>query len=194
MGSNLLNRRKLVQLFTATFAGAPLSLSRDAEDPKPLYIAPNSGEKGKIGVTDITFKLGKEQTMGNLGSAEMILQPGYLGAPPHLHKGFDEICIVLQGTLHIMVGEEVFEVPAGGWHLRPRGLVHTFWNLGKEPAKFIELYTPAGHEMYMKDLAKLFANNQRPIPGDLQKLAKEHDIEFRFDRLPAILQKYKVQL
>lgn len=99
----------------------------------------------------------------------MTLQPGYLGAPPHLHKGFDEICIVMQGELHIMVGEDVYQVPAGGWHLRPRGIVHTFWNSGKEPVKFIEIYSPAGHEAYMKDLAKLFENNQRPQPSDLQK-------------------------
>jgi mannose-6-phosphate isomerase-like protein (cupin superfamily) len=150
MASSKLSRRKLMKLVSATFAGSLLTSSKvfaspsNTKDPQPVYIPPNGGEKGKIGVTDIIFKLQKEQTAGNLGSSEMILPPGYLGAPPHLHKGFDEICIVLQGTLHIMVGEEVFEVPSGGWHLRPRNIVHTFWNSGKEPARFIELYSPAG--------------------------------------------------
>lgn len=204
MNLNLVRRRKLVKLFSTTFAGALLGTSKvfagswfpgsGIKDPKPVYIPPNGGNKGKIGVTDINFKLNKDHTSGNLGSSEMVLQPGYLGAPPHLHRGFDEICIVLQGTVHIMVDEEVFEVPAGGWHLRPRGLVHTFWNSGKEPARFIELYTPAGHEAYMKDLTKLFENNQRPKPGDLQQLAGRHDIEFHYEKLPAIMQKYKVQL
>lgn len=205
MSSKKLNRRKLMQLLSVTFAGSLLGSQKAFantnkltqyinDDPKPVYIPPNGGEKGKIGVTDITFKLQKEQTAGNLGSSEMIVQPGYLGAPPHLHKGFDEICIVLQGELHIMVGEEVYTLPAGGWHLRPRGIVHTFWNSGKEPAKIIEIYTPAGHEAYMKDLAKLFENGKRPGPGDLQTLAKRHDIEFHFDKLQAIIEKYKVQL
>lgn len=194
-----------MQLLSATFAGSVIGASKALAnttsftpyinaDPKPVYIPPNGCEKGKIGVTEITFKFRKEQTSGNLGSSEMIVQPGYLGAPPHLHKGFDEICIVLQGELHIMVGEEVFTVPAGGWHLRPRGIVHTFWNSGKVPAKIIELYTPAGHEAYMKDLAKLFENGKRPVPADLQELAKHHDIEFHYDKLPGIMEKYKVQL
>jgi uncharacterized cupin superfamily protein len=46
---------------------------------------------------------------------------GQLGAPPHLHLGFDEICYVLEGTVHIMVEDEVFVVNKGDWHLRPRG-------------------------------------------------------------------------
>lgn len=194
-----------MQLLSATFAGTLLTSSKTFatiaeksgsinDAPKPVFIPPGGGEKGKIGYTDITFKLAKEQTAGSLGSSEMVLQPGFLGAPPHLHKGFDEICIVLQGTLHIMVGEEVYEVPAGGWHLRPRGIVHTFWNSGKEPARFIELYSPAGHEAYMKDLARLFENGKRPQPGDLQKLAERHDIQFHYEKLPSIIHKYKVQL
>lgn len=194
-----------MQLFSLTAIGSLVSSSKVfasprvpaltiTDNPKPVYIPPNGGERGMIAATEVTFKLNKQQTSGNMGSAEMILQPGYLGAPPHLHKGFDEICFVLEGTVHIMVDEEVFEVPAGGWHLRPRGLVHTFWNSGKVPARFIEIYTPAGHEVYMKDLTRLFENNQRPKPGDLQSLSQKHDIEFHFDKLPAILQKYKVQL
>lgn len=194
-----------MQLLSVTFAGSLVGLQKAfantntptqyiSDGPKPVYIPPNGGKRGKIGATDITFKLHKAQTQGNLGSSEMVVQPGYLGAPPHLHKGFDEICIVLQGELHIMAGEKVYMVPAGGWHLRPRGIVHTFWNSGKGPAKIIEIYTPAGHEAYMKDLAKLFENGKRPDPGDLQNLAKHHDIEFHFDKLQAIIDKYKVQL
>ena len=103
-----------MQLLSATFASsffistnafAAVNIdSRTDDEHKPVFIPPGGGEKGKIGVTDITFKLNKEHTAGNLGSAEMVLQPGFLGAPPHLHKHFDEICVVLQGTLHIMVG------------------------------------------------------------------------------------------
>jgi mannose-6-phosphate isomerase-like protein (cupin superfamily) len=205
MSSNTINRRKLMQLLSATFAGslftsskmfaaAPIHGAFKGDSPKPVYIPPGGGKKGNIGLTEITFKLSKEQTSGNLGSSEMVMQPGFLGAPPHLHHGFDEICMVLRGTLHIMVGDEVYEVKAGGWHLRPRGIVHTFWNSGKEPARFVEIYSPAGHEAYMKDLAKLFENNQRPTFPDLQKLAERYDIEFHFDKLPDIIKKYGVQL
>ncbi|MEE1945975.1 cupin domain-containing protein [Pedobacter sp. KR3-3] len=162
--------------------------------PKPVFIAPGAGDKGRFGGANITFKLDKSQTSGNLGSSEIILQAGHLGAPPHHHKGFDEICIVQEGVLNILVGEEVFEVKAGGWHLRPRGITHTFWNSGTTPAKFIELYSPAGHEAYMKALAKLFEDGKKPQPDDLAKLADKYDIVFEFEKLKGIMDKYKVHL
>lgn len=171
-----------------------LEVLKDDINPKPIYIPPGKGKKGKIAVNEITFKLNKEQTSGNLGSAETTLYPGYMGAVPHRHKGFDEVCRVLQGTLTILVGDEIFNVEAGGWHLRPRGIVHSFWNSGKVPVKFIELYLPGGHEAYMQELTTLFADGKVPKPEAVDAVAKKHDIEFFWDQLPALLEKYKIHL
>ena len=196
-----LSRRQLIQSATAIMIGtafAPALLGQikinELEDHKAVYIPPGAGFKGKISKTDITFKLDKTQTSGNLGSAEMIIPPGQLGAPPHYHHSFDEICIVLEGALHIMVENEVTKVEAGGWHLRPREKVHTFWNSGKINTKVIELYSPAGHEAYMKDLAILFENGHKPNQSDLKKLADRNDIVFRFDLLDEVSKKYGVSL
>ena len=202
MTRNKLSRRQLIQSASLLLAGSTLPPAvfgqvkekHSNDDPEAVYIPPGAGLKGKIARTDITFKLNKTQTAGNLGSAEMIIPPGQLGAPPHYHKGFDEICIVLKGTVHIMVEDEVFQITEGGWHLRPRGKTHTFWNAGKKNAKLIELYSPGGHESYMQDLAKLFENGARPDPGDLQKLADKYDIVFRFDKLDEVTKKYGVRL
>jgi hypothetical protein len=92
------------------------------------------------------------------------------------------------------VGNEIFEVKAGGWHLRPRGIVHSFWNSGKVPAKFIELCIPGGHEKYMQELTTLFTGGRTPKPEEVHAVAKKHDIEFFWDQLPALLKKYKVRL
>ncbi|GAA4380929.1 hypothetical protein GCM10023186_19930 [Hymenobacter koreensis] len=165
-----------------------------ADAPKPVYIPPGGGQKANISVNEIVFKLNKTQTSGNLGSAETILHPGFMGAVPHRHKNFDEVCRVLEGTLTIMVGEEIFTLQPGAWHLRPRGIVHSFWNSGKVPAKFIELYIPGGHEAYMQELTTLFAGGKTPKPEELDAVAKKHDIEFFWDQLPALLKKYKVHL
>ena len=205
MQNNQINRRQVMQLLATTMLGSvamplhgfahPLkSTARDTDEPKPVYIPPGKGKKGTIAVNEITFKLNKGQTSGNLGSAETTLYPGYMGAVPHRHQGFDEVCRVLQGTLTILVGDEIFKVEAGGWHLRPRGIVHSFWNSGKVPAKFIELYLPGGHEAYMQELTTLFAGGRTPKPEDVDAVAKKHDIEFFWDQLPALLKKYKVHL
>lgn len=196
-----LTRRDLIQSASALLMSSAISptlfgqkLKVDDEAPKTIFIPPGGGRKGKIAKSDITFKLDKTQTSGHFGSSEITIPPGQLGAPPHYHKNFDEICIVLQGVVHIMVEQEVFEVKKGGWHLRPRGKVHTFWNSGKKKAKIIELCSPGGHEAYMQDLAKLFENGATPGPGDLSKLAERYDIVFRFDMLEQVIKKYGVSL
>ncbi len=195
-----IKRRNLLKLITVT-AGSVMgwptvanAVSPTYETTKPVYIAPGEGEKYKIPSGEATFKLSGNQTLGNLGSAEMTLMPGFIAAPPHFHKNFDEICIVQEGTLHVMVGEEVVAIPTGGWHLRPRGLVHTFWNSGNVPAKFIELYTPGGFEAYLKGLDKLFENGSHPKPDTIEELSKKFDIVLRFDLLRGIMDKYKVHL
>jgi len=204
MSSTSFSRRRLMQLLAVTMAGTAVlkqvvfaSIGKekmDYNDGKPVFIPAGSGKQGKIGNGDISFKLNKSQTSNLLGSTESVLLPGTLGAPPHYHKGFDEICRVLEGTVSILVGEELFEVKAGDWHLRPKGMVHTFWNAGKVPAKFIELYIPGGHEAYMNELADMFINNARPAPGALDKLATKYDIIFDWPKLKEVMDKYKVHL
>lgn len=203
--NNILTRRRLLQFLAISSIGSaalPSQAFADIKSPgdifddikKPIFVPENTGKKGKIGDGDISFKLNKSQTDGHVGITESTLPVGYLGAPPHYHKTFDEICRVTQGVLTIMVGNELFEVKAGDWHLRPRGIVHSFWNTGRETVKFIELYSPAGHEAYMSDLAALFINNQRPKPGDLDRLAKQYDITFDWPWLKEIMDKYQVHL
>ena len=161
---------------------------------QPIHIKSGEGKKGKIGDGDINFKLNKTQTDGHLGVTESILPVGILGAPPHFHKGFDEICRVTEGTLTILVGEKIFEVNEGDWHLRPKGIVHSFWNTGTKPAKFIEIYSPGGHEAYMNELSDLFLQNRRPVPGALDLLSKKYDITFDWPKLQVIMDTYKVHL
>lgn len=196
-----INRRQLLQRVAALsigagilpFTGYPLPHHTNQE-PATVYIPSGEGKKGKVGDMQLTFKLSGRETSDLLGSWESIIQPGELGAPPHYHAKTDEICRVLEGTVTIMTGDTITEVKAGGWHLRPRGLVHTFWNAGATVAKTIDLCIPGGHEYYMQELALLFEKNNRPKPGDLKRLEEKHDIHYRFDLLPGVMEKYGVKL
>lgn len=200
------SRRSLMKMVSLTMLGTTVSpLLFGAEEltgntdffdeaPKAIHLKKGTGKSGTVGGMNLAFKLSKSQTGGHMGCDEMTMEPGFLGAPPHLHRNIDEVCYVLEGTVHILVGDEVFEVNAGDWHLRPKGIVHTFWNAGPAPAKFIEIYLPGGHEEYMMDLANLFTNGNRPKPEALTALANKHDIVFHFDQLQAVMDKYKVHL
>jgi len=52
---------------------------------------------------------------------------------------------------------------AGDLVFKPRGIWHTFWNAGDEPARVLELISPAGFERYFAELAPLLPPN-RPEP------------------------------
>ena len=181
-------------LVDATVATADGAVQSQHGAFSPVLLRPQDGTRAKIGGNRVQFKLTRKHTGGAFATLEGNLAPGYMGAPPHRHKGIDEIARVLDGELTILVEDEIFRVSAGGWHLRPRGQVHSFWNAGSRPVRFIEMYLPGAHEAYMRDLAALLARNSQPPPAELDALAKSHDIEFLWDRLPAILQKHKVRL
>ena len=156
MNQNHLSRRKAMQLMSLTVLGSlaiPVSSYSGTnyndffdEETGTKKKKKGEGKIGKIGGIDLISKLSKHQTSGNLGCDEATLKPGFLGAPPHLHKNFDEICFVLEGSVTIMVEEEIFQVNAGDWHLRPRNKMHTFWNASESTARFVDIYIPGGHE------------------------------------------------
>jgi uncharacterized cupin superfamily protein len=186
------------QLATATLGSTVLPYLCNAHslqtNNEGIYIAAGTGKKGKIGDMEMLFKLNKEQTGGHMGLAETIIQPGELGAPPHYHTYTDELTRVLEGSVFILTGETVTELKAGDWHLRPKNVVHTFWNSSQQPAKTIDICLPGGHEEYLQELAALFENNNRPKPEDFKRLEHKHDIHYRFDLLKGIMEKYKVKL
>ncbi|MFN8354707.1 MAG: cupin domain-containing protein [Spirosomataceae bacterium] len=198
MQLHLPNRRQLLQQLSAIMIGTALDITpsegASLADEKAVYIPSGTGLVEKFGGIEMVFKLSKAQTHGSLGSEESILQPGFMGAPPHLHQTFDEITIVLEGSVTILVGDEVTVVKAGDWHLRPRQVMHCFWNADTKPARYIDLFVPGGHEAYLQDLARLFHNNGRPTPDDFARLEKTHDIQYFWNKLPEIMKKYNVHL
>lgn len=193
-----INRRELMQKLAAFSIGAAAvpfaAVAQDTAPTTTIHIPNGSGKTGKVGEMDIIFKFSGKQTAGLLGLWETVMQPGELGAPPHYHSKTEEICRVLEGTVTIMTGDTITEVTAGGWHLRPKNIVHTFWNSGKVPAKTIDICLPAGHEDYMQELASMFENGRRPAPGEMQKLETKYDIHYRYDLLKGIMDKYGVKL
>jgi mannose-6-phosphate isomerase-like protein (cupin superfamily) len=126
----------------------------------------------------------QSQTSGHLGCAEVTLRAGRMGAVPHFHHSFDEICRVLEGIVTVLVGKDVIDVPAGGWHLRPKGVVHAYWNSATATSGAIETYVPGGHEAFMKALVELFAKSATPARADVDSLGKKYHAISAWNRLP----------
>lgn len=84
---------------------------------------------------------------------------------------------VLEGRVGaVMEGREVV-AETGSLLFKPRGLWHTFWNFGNEPAVCLELISPAGPEELSPSFAGL---TEPPAPDVLPGLAREYGCELDF--------------
>ena len=70
--------------------------------------------------------------------------------PIPFREQLDELAFVLQGTLSVMVNDEVYDVPTGGMHWRPSGLVHSFWNATDEPVCFLDTFVNQDFDEYLE--------------------------------------------
>ncbi len=98
--------------------------------------------------------------------------PRYI-APLHTHHNDDEAWYVLEGTLHVKVGEDVVEAKAGSAVFVPRGTPHTYWNPDSKPVRYLLIMTPKISRL----IQEIHAMKDRS-PSALQALFRKHDSEF----------------
>ncbi|MBC8152161.1 MAG: cupin domain-containing protein [Bacteroidetes bacterium] len=151
---DFLSATTAVGLF-AGFSAAGLSAQAGSPDPlRPFYLPPVPPlEPGPTGM-NIRTRVRQSQTNGQFSCVEFAVAAKQMGPAPHLHKELDELMYVLEGTISVIVGEEVYHVQAGGWHLRPRGIVHTFWNATDKPAVGIDCYFQQPFEDYLEAVTR----------------------------------------
>lgn len=102
------------------------SLPTEFNDPiKPflLHGQPPLNHNGGLG---IKVWVRNEATGGLFSSVECAVAPKLMGPAPHAHKELDELMYVLEGTASVLLGDEVVEIKAGGWHMRPRMIKSMF--------------------------------------------------------------------
>jgi mannose-6-phosphate isomerase-like protein (cupin superfamily) len=159
-----------------------------------LVVGQDEGHTVFLGGIGVVFKLFGEDTHGALSIVEHPVQPGTL-VPPHLHEREDEFSYVLEGTFGVKVAEEEFDVPAGCYVLKPRGIPHTFWNVGPGVARLIEIISPPGFDKYFEEMAKLFPKaGGGPDFEKVEKLAESYGLSFYMDWVPELEKKYNIKL
>lgn len=106
------------------------------------HVAPGEGEALWIGGERIAFKLRGADTAGAVALLEDTVQPGY-GPPPHIHLHENEVFYVLAGDFTFTVDDQTIAAPVGTVATVPRGVLHTFQNVGSEPGKLLAVVWPA---------------------------------------------------
>ena len=114
------------------------------------------------GRSELKVVIRGEQTGGVMSAIEQTLVAKAF-ITPHTHTN-DVWVLVQTGVIGALVGEQVSEAAAGQWILKPRDVPHAMWNPTDEPARIIEVLTPAGSEKWFEELAQL-------APGDADAFA-----------------------
>jgi mannose-6-phosphate isomerase-like protein (cupin superfamily) len=135
---------------------------------------PGEGERISVGPSDLLIKADGEATGGTFFLSESTIAPGFPGPPPHVHEHIHDMFYVLEGTLTMLVGEETRELGPGSFACVPPGTVHTFGNPGDAPVRILNFNTPAGFEVYMRELGAAAADG--PLtPERIGAIASRHD-------------------
>jgi len=168
-------------------------------DPLKPVLLPAMPPLDHKGGMDIRVWMRTSMTNGLFSSVETAVAPKTMGPPPHHHLELDEIMYVAEGTASVLVGEEVVEVQAGGWHLRPRMIKHTFWNASDKPLHFIDMYFNQPFEDYLERIFHQLTPENGYIDGtekknkELAHLSEKYGLVFSptsWDERMAIANKY----
>lgn len=160
-------------------------------------ILPDPGAADNSPGLSAVEKVAPGLTQGRFSMVEHSLAPGLLAAPPHTHSREDEFSVVLSGQVGALMGEEEMRLPPGSVLIKPRGIRHTFWNAGAEPARLLEIISPAGFEAYFPALQAVLNrpdSQGRPDMGALMALAARFGLAFDMDALPSLLAKHSLRL
>jgi quercetin dioxygenase-like cupin family protein len=131
----------------------------------------------------VHFKVRGELTGGSFAIVEHPIEPGVL-VDPHTHRNEDELSYVLKGTIWARVGDQEIEATAGSYVWKPRGILHTFWNSGPEPARILEVISPAGFERLFEQVAELLEHPTETTEADVYELCRQYGLTFDRTWLP----------
>ncbi len=112
-----------------------------------------------------------------LAVTDNTVPPGFPGPVRHRHARMTDVFYVLEGQLAFDLEGERRVLGPGGFVLVPPGVVHTFSNPGPAPARFLNIYQPAGNEQYLKEAVRRMAEGHPWSPAEMAEIASRYDFE-----------------
>lgn len=180
-----------------------LAQANDKKEPlSPFYIPPTQALVPGPGNVDIRTIIHSKQTGKQISNVEVAVAPKQMGPSPHMHKDLDELMYVLEGTATVMIGNEIYEVEAGGWNFRPRRIVHSFWNASDKPLRFIDCFFNQNFEDYLEDLfhkiiPEMVQQKLNPtspsIANQIAALDKKFGVTWFHNQRQSIIDKYSLK-
>ena len=152
-------------------------------------LGPHDGKTGFLGSIGVRFMIDGGESGGGFALVEHPMSARALAAPLHRHTREDEYSYVIEGRVGAVLGDEVVVGGPGDLIFKPRNQWHTFWNAGDEPARLLEIISPAGFEQFFAELAALGGVTQAD-PDTLFALSDQYGLELDPQSVPDLLQRF----
>jgi quercetin dioxygenase-like cupin family protein len=156
-------------------------------------LRPRDGRAGFLGSIGVRFMIDGAASGGGFSLVEHPMSPRALGAPLHRHAREDEYSFVVEGRVGALLGEDVLVGGPGDLIFKPRNQWHTFWNAGDEPARILEIISPAGFEQYFAELVEL-GGSRNASPQALRSLSERYRLEVDPQSIPKLLERFDLRL
>lgn len=146
--------------------------------PQSFALPPGGGKTVSLWGSKVTVYITGEQTGGAYAFFEYFAPPGQAGPPLHVHRHFDEVFYILEGTLRLQIGEQLVVLEPGSCAVAARGTPHRVENVGTTMVRGLTMISPAGFEQYFLELGELAASlSPGPPPAErIQEIAAKYDV------------------
>ena len=155
-------------------------------------VGPNDGNSGFLGSIGVRFMIDGEEAKGGFSLVEHPMSPRALAAPLHRHAREDEYSYILEGSMGALLGDEELVAGPGDLVFKPRNQWHTFWNAGDQPARILEIISPAGFERYFEELVELGGSAQAD-PQALVELCGRYELEVDPESIPGLVERFDLR-
>jgi mannose-6-phosphate isomerase-like protein (cupin superfamily) len=132
------------------------------EHRRAFLVSADGGQaiRGPSGLSSL-IKARTENTGGTFALLEHTIPPR-AGPPLHVHVREDEMWFILEGELRFKADKEIFRAPVGSFVFVSRGTPHCLQNIGNLPARYLEMFAPAGMERFFEEIAQQPAGGIAP--------------------------------
>src|SRR6202047_672831 len=155
-------------------------------------LGPTEGKSGFLGSIGVRFMVDGGASAGRFSLVEHPMSARALAAPLHRHTREDEYSYVIEGRVGALLGDEVLIGGPGYLIIKPRNQWHTFWNAGDEPARILEIISPAGFEQFFAELVDL-GGVTRAEPQILADLCARYGLEMDPGSVPGLVERFELR-
>lgn len=140
---------------------------------KSAALSPAGSAQRVNSISIIDIRVPTRATDGAMSVFEGIV-PANDGPPMHIHDREDEMFYVLSGQFQFWCGDETFTGGPGTNVVLPRGVPHTFKNIGTSEGRLLVTVTPGGFENFFIDVV----NEKAGDPAAVMAIGARYGLTF----------------